>query len=448
MALPDPYAIEPLAGPFDATVRPPGSKSITNRALVIAALAEGASKLTGVLFSDDSRYMMAALQDLGFELEIDEPNTTVTVHGQGGRIPKDKADLFVGNAGTAMRFLTAMLCLGHGTYTIDGIPRMRQRPIGQLVDPLRQLGAKIDYLGAEGYPPLRIAARGLAGGDLHIGPTISSQYISALMQIGPYTNGGIVLRFNSTPISFPYIEMTSRVMESYGCGVSTSFSTELDVRPGQYQAQPYDIEPDASNASYFAAIAATGAVNSRCCIEDLSWDSIQGDIEFGERLQQMGAICKDTLHGFEVMSTGGLTGLNKAWLNDMPDMAQTLAVVALFAKGPTEICDVGNLRVKETDRMAAIKNECEKLGATVEIVGDDIHLTPPEGNVLRHGDGEPISDERPVFIDTYDDHRMAMSFAVAGLRQAGIRINDPACVNKTYPGFFDDLEQLRQGVRA
>lgn len=446
--LPDPYPIQPLDGPFQATIRPPGSKSLTNRALILAALAEGTSTLRGVLFSDDTQYMMAALRRIGFDLEIDETGRTVVVHGRGGRIPAESADLACGNSGTSIRFLTALCCLGRGTYTLDGIERMRQRPIGHLVDALRQLGAKIDYLGHEGCPPLRIAACGLAGGEVTVDGSISSQFMTALLQIGPCLEDRMVVQVEGALVSRSYVQMTVRLMQQV-FGADCSFNselTEIATRSAPYGAADYAIEPDASNASYFLAAAAL-CEYGEVTIPDLGDRPLQGDAMFVAVLQQMGA------HGGV---RGGATwcahnGKLKAYqgpLNDMPDMAQTLAVVALFAEGETVIRDVGNLRVKETDRMAAIKNECEKLGATVTLDGDDIHITPPEGGVLRHADGTVIDDDHPVFIDTYDDHRMAMAFSIAGLRQAGVRINDPSCVNKTYPNYFDDLEKLRRAVAS
>jgi 3-phosphoshikimate 1-carboxyvinyltransferase len=443
--LPDPLPIQPLAGPFRATVRPPGSKSLTNRALILAALADGASTLRGVLFSDDTKYMMAALERLGFQLEVDPAAETVTVHGEGGRIPAESADLFCGNSGTSIRFLTALCCLGKGTYTLDGIERMRKRPIGPLVDALRQIGARIEYIGDDGYPPLRIDACALVGGDVTIDPTLSSQFVTALMQVGPYCHKGLRIHFEGNPVSRPYLEMSDALIARFSHQVNDP-RQRYHYEPRPYSGMDWAIEPDASNASYFLAAAAV-TPGASATVLGLHADSVQGDARFHEVLAEMGCAVRVDTASITVEAAAHLGGPHRA-LNDMPDMAQTLAVVALFAEGETVIRDVGNLRVKETDRMAAIKNECEKLGATVVLDGDDIHITPPAGNVLRHPDGVVIDDDHPVFIDTYDDHRMAMSFAVAGLRQAGVRINDPACVNKTYPRFFDDMEKLRQGVAA
>jgi len=426
--------IQPI-GSFRATLRPPGSKSLTNRALLLAALAQSASTLRGVLFSDDTRVMLQALQQLGFQLRLDEPNHAVQVGGQTGRLPASHAQLHLGNAGTAYRFLTAACCLGEGDYTLDGIERMRQRPIGQLVDALRQLGATIDYLGEEGFPPLRVRGGKLRGGELTMQPTLSSQYISALLHIAPYLPGGLTIDFQGAVTSAPYVAMTLRLMERFGIVAAAAPDlSRIVVPPGAYQGQNYTIEPDASNASYFLAAAAV-LKDSSCTIEGLGKGSVQGDIGFADVLHQMGAEllfgrdfitvqsppADQTLHGIEID------------LNHMPDIAQTLAVVALFAQGRTVIRNIGNLRVKETDRLAALHTELSKLGAQVRVEGDDLLIDPPPGNRLT-----------PAAIDTYDDHRMAMSFAVAGLRAAGVVINDPQCVNKTFPDFFEYLDRIRK----
>ena len=433
----DPLPIQPI-GRFDVTLRPPGSKSLTNRALLLAALADGVSTLSHVLFADDSRVMIRALRDLGFTLDVNEAESRVVVHGRGGAIPATGAELFLGNAGTAMRFLAAAVCLGRGDFTLDGIPRMRQRPIGQLVVPLRLLGAKIGYGAAEGFPPLRVSASGLGGGTIAMAPALSSQYISAMLQVAPLCRDGVTLRFAAPIISVPYVKMTLELMARFGVEheLAPDYSM-IRVGGGQrYKPLDWTIEPDASNASYFLAAAAV-LPGSRCTIESLGGDSLQGDTEFAGVLAAMGAgvsIAKDSIG---VLGPTDLKGIDID-LNAMPDMAQTLAIVALFADGPTAIRNVGNLRVKETDRLAALRNELTKLGAVVKIDGDDLHITPPHNGKIT-----------PADIDTYDDHRMAMSFAVAGLRAPGVRIKDPMCVNKTYPNYFEDLGRLTAaGVRA
>ncbi len=433
MSLPDRLTIQPIDR-FDATVELPGSKSLTNRALLLAALADGASTLTRVLFADDSRRMLDALQALGFELEIDEPNTTVTVQGQAGRLPAEDADLFLGNAGTATRFLTAALCLGHGTYKVHGIPRMHQRPIGELVEPLRELGATVLYDGEVGFPPLTIVGKGLAGGELTMEPTLSSQFISALLQLGPCMPEGITLRFDGPVISQPYVEMTTTLMERFGAQVLTVGDMQrVTVQPGGYRATDYAIEPDASNATYFLAAAAV-TPGGRCTVPGLGQHSLQGDVCFAHVLKEMGCAIEmsdDEVTVYAPADGAPLRGIDVD-LNAMPDTAQTLASVALFAQGPTTMRGVGNLRVKETDRLAAVQNELTKLGATVSIIEDTLIVNPPTDCLLK-----------TAVLDTYDDHRMAMSLAVAGLgsrRSPGaVTLNDPACVNKTFPDFFDRL---------
>lgn len=424
---------------FDVTLSPPGSKSLTNRALIVAALADGMSELDGVLFADDTRRMIEALQTLGFTLEVDEAAKRVVVHGLNGKIPAESAELFLGNAGTAMRFLTAALCLGHGTYTLDGIPRMRERPIGELVEPLRQLGAEIEYLGEDGYPPLKINGSAyFEGGFITLEPTLSSQFISALLIAGPITPRGVTLTFDGKITSLPYVKMTLNLLKHFGVGHQWGGPKNNAVRVTRedYKAKPYTIEPDASNASYFLAAAAV-VPGSRCTIEKLGGESVQGDTEFCSVLGLMGCGVDQRTHSTTVTAppSGKLRGVDVN-LGNMPDMAQTLAAIAILADGPTVIRNVGNLRVKETDRMEAIRVELTKLGAAVKIDGDDIHIIPPTGNALT-----------PAAVDTYDDHRMAMAFSVIGLAAppGSVTINDPACVNKTYPNFFDDLQKLHNG---
>ncbi len=446
-----PKYIEPLQQPFDVTfpdpsreIPPiPGSKSLANRALLLAALARGTSRLTGVLFSDDTCVMMRALQNLGFELEIDEPNHTVIVQGQGGHIPAKHADLHLGNAGTAMRFLTAACCLGDpgSVYTLDGIPRMRERPIGELVDALRQLGASIEYLDKPGYPPLKITARRLSGSIVEMNPSVSSQFVSALLLIAPFCGDNrLTIRFSSKPVSVPYIEMTCDILETFGCahtGVDEQTDGQIyavQAGPGELTASNMSIEPDASNASYFLAAAAsqTGAL---CKIEGLHGGSYQGDVAFVDVLKAMGAHCDIQNDGITVRGTERLNGITQD-LNHIPDAAMTVATLAVLADGSTTISNVGNWRVKETDRMAAMQTELTKLGAKVTVHGDDITIEPPPGNSIT-----------PASIDTYDDHRMAMAFSVIGLARPGVTINDPDCVNKTFPRFFEYLEYLRSNPR-
>jgi len=440
----DPLPITPLEGPFEAAIRPPGSKSLTNRVLLLAALADGVSRVDGLLLADDTRIMLEALRELGFRIDLDEGRRQATVHGEAGRIPAARATLDVGNSGTTIRFLTAACATGAGEFTLDGVPRMRQRPIGSLVEPLRQFGARIAYTQAEGYPPIRVDAAGLAGGELTLKPALSSQFISALLMAGPRMTEGLRLSFDGPVLSWPYVSMTLATMGRFLPGFAPLGGSRgeppapgeaIRVDPAVYRATDFPIEPDASAASYFLAAAAIRP-GSRCTVPGLGHDSVQGDVRFAEVLGRMGAAVSIGRDAITVEGRRPLHGIDVN-LNAMPDTAQTLAVVALFADGLTVIRDVGNLRVKETDRLAALDAELSKLGATVRIDGDDLHIAPPKDN-----------RPRPADIATYDDHRMAMAFAVAGLAAEGIRIQNPDCVSKTYPGFFDDLASLGRGGNA
>ena len=361
---------------------------------------------------------------------------------RGGReIPKGTGQtLMCGNSGTTIRFLAAMLTLGNGEYVLDGIARMRERPIDQLVDQLRVLGAKIGYAAREGYPPIRLThtggGRGLPGGGCSFSDAKSSQYISAVLMAAPYAESGVTVSLLGAVTSEPYVMMTLRMMEQFGVKVSVhdqcgeQKSRAIQVPSGVYRVPAggvYAIEPDASNASYFLAAAAI-VPGSAITIEGLGKGSWLGVVAFAEVLGRMGAVVTWGEKSVTVAAPvdGELVGVDLD-MNDIPDMVQTLAVVALFAKGKTTVRNVWNLRVKETDRLAALETELRKLGAVVE-TGRDWIRSPPTGNVLT-----------PASIATYDDHRMAMAFAVAGLRARGVRIEDPKCTGKTYPEYFEDL---------
>jgi 3-phosphoshikimate 1-carboxyvinyltransferase len=425
--------LTPIGSPFTATVTPPGSKSLTNRALVLAALADGNSTLTNVLFADDTRVMLDGLAKLGFQLEIDEPAARVRVHGRGGAVPRGEAEILCGNSGTTIRFLTALCALGRGTYTLDGVARMRERPIGELAQLLKNLGVRIDYAQREGFPPLQVHANTLPGGLARFGAAQSSQYLSAVLQVAPDARNEVRIDLDPGQTSWPYVAMTMQLMDQF------SVTPELirDPRSGEprqiiipqqrYVPSDYAIEPDASNASYFLAAAAIRP-GAKVTIEGLGKQSLQGDVGFADVLHKMGA---DLAFGRDFVTVAGterLEGIDID-MSGMPDMAQTLAVVALFAEGETTLRGLHTLRVKETDRVAALSTELKKFGAEVEVDGDDLMIMPPD--VMRS-----------VRIDTYDDHRMAMAFAVAGTRSANITIRDVECVHKTYPGFFNDLRKL------
>lgn len=423
--------IPTIEGPFSATVTPPGSKSLTNRALILAALADGVGELSNVLVADDTRVMIDALRTLGFSLE--QHDTTIRISGREGTIPSRSAQLFCGNSGTSIRFLTALVSLGTGVYTLDGIERMRQRPIGALVDMLTTLGARCEYVGQHGFPPVKVLADGLAGGTAAFGREMSSQFLSAALMVSPFARREVRINLASHQTSWPYAAMTMQLMEHFGvrpevtCDLKSSEPTQIVVPQGQYRATPYSVEPDASNASYFLALAAIHP-GATVTIQGLGKSSLQGDVGFANVLDAMGADLTLGSDFITITGTERLEGIDVD-LSDMPDTAQTLAVASLFAKGSTTIRGLQTLRVKETDRLSALAAELDKLGARVAVDHSSISITPP-------------NDLRPACIDTYNDHRMAMSFALAGTKRDGVTIRDIECVNKTYPGFFADLRRV------
>ncbi|NOY43596.1 MAG: 3-phosphoshikimate 1-carboxyvinyltransferase [Planctomycetes bacterium] len=424
--MPDSLKIHPVSGPIRATLRPPGSKSITNRALVCAALAEGRSTLRGALDSDDTRVMIAGLRTLGIQIEARDNGETLLVAGCLGLPPATEADIFVGNSGTTIRFLTALATLGRGSYRLDGIARMRERPIGDLVEALVQLGAEVACEGDHACPPVAITAAGLPGGDAMVRGNISSQYLSGLLMAAPCAQATVTIRVSGTLVSIPYVSMTLAVMKSFGIEARADQDyAEIKIPSGgHYQATDYAIEPDASAASYFwAAAAVTGG---EVTVEGLGRDSLQGDVEFVDCLAKMG--CEVRYGENQITVVGGpLHGIDVD-MNAISDTVQTLSVVALFAEGTTRIRNVPHIRHKETDRIAAVATELRKLGA----------------EVIEHADGLDITPGKFTAADiaTYDDHRMAMSFAIAGLVEAGVVICDPGCTAKTYPKFFEDLAAL------
>jgi 3-phosphoshikimate 1-carboxyvinyltransferase len=427
-------ALTPFERPFRATIAPPGSKSLTNRALVIAALADGVSTLSNVLIADDTEVMIEGLQALGYKLHVDRKKGRVRVHGKAGEVPAKKADIACGNSGTTIRFLTALCSLGTGTYRLSGAARMRERPIGELVELLTALGGRIRYEEREGYPPVIVEANGLSGSRTTFPAAHSSQYLSAALMAAPYAETDVIVALEPGQTSWPYVEMTARLMLLFG-GQAIISLEHPDVRPkelrvfgGVYGARDYTVEPDASNATYFMAAAAIRP-GASVTIPGLGRGSLQGDVGFGEVLEKMGAAVRLDDDSVTVDGAERLRGIDVD-MGAMPDAAMTLAAIAVFAHGRTTIRGLHTFRVKETDRLAAIETELRKLGATVEIEGDTLHIDPPH-------------ELRPAAIDTYDDHRMAMAFAVVGTRADGITIRDAECVSKTYPRFFEDLESLR-----
>ncbi len=418
-----------------ATVRVPGSKSLTNRALLLAALAEGTTRLSNALFSDDTRYFAQALQALGFDVHLNETKNEMSVTGLGGNIPARHADLFVGNAGTAARFLTAFLTLGEGEFTLDGDARMRERPIGDLVVALRQLGARIEALVPATSRsflalPLKIYAQHLAGGRASVGGNISSQFLSALLMTAPYAQSTVEIWLTTALSSKPYVAMTLSVMRDFGIEIETD-NHVFRIRPARYCSPgQYTIESDASAASYFFAAPAICGGTVR--VENISRHSLQGDLAFLDVLAQMGCEIREGDHYIEVSAGATLRGADVD-MSNIPDTAQTLAAIAPFAESPTRIRGIASARFKETDRIHATCTELTRLGVKVE--------EHPDGMTIY-----PCRDIAPATVQTYNDHRMAMSFALIGLRVPGIVIENPGCVSKTFPDFFKVLEKVRASL--
>jgi len=410
--------------PVASSIRPPGSKSLTNRALPIAAMASGRSVLDGVLDSDDTRVMIESLNRVGVAVSRAASSSRAVIEGVGGSIPTQKADLFIGNSGTTIRFLTAVLAVAGGDYVLDGVPRMRQRPIGPLVDALQMLHLNVEAGSPGGCPPVRISTQRSQGGTVKIKGNLSSQYLSGLMMAAPLAAQDTVIEIDGALISRPYVEMTKRVMESFGVAVDVDQQFgRFEIGGGQaYQATDYQIEPDASSASYFWAVAAI--CGGSATVLGLDAGSLQGDVGFVNCLEQMG--CDVEWGQGQVTVRGPAKHGIDIDMSNVSDTVQTLAAVALFVEGPTNVRNIAHNRVKETDRIGNLAIELRKLGATVEEREDGLTIHP--------------GATRPAEIETYDDHRMAMSLALAGLRQAGVKILDPECVSKTYPNFFEDLE--------
>ena len=415
------------------TVRLPGSKSISNRVLLLAALSQGTTEVRDLLQSDDTDRMLEALHTLGVRVEpLGEHAYRVT--GCAGNFPVKQAQLFLGNAGTAFRPLTAALVLAGGSYQLSGVPRMHERPIADLVDALRQLGAQIRYLENEGFPPLQISPAVLAGDMLQVRGNVSSQFLTGLLMALPLMGRTVSIEVVGELISKPYIAITLEMMARFGVKVEHQNWQRFVIFGGQRYQSPGTIyvEADASSASYFLAAGAIGGGPVR--VEGVGKSSVQGDVRFAEALQQMGA--RITMGGNWMEASAPLTGQLKAIdldCNHIPDAAMTLAVAALFAEGTTTLKNIASWRVKETDRIAAMAIELRKLGAMVEEGADYIRITPTLH--IKHAS-----------IDTYDDHRMAMCFSLAAFGGVGVRINDPQCVAKTFPGYFNMFEQISKSV--
>lgn len=441
--LPDPLPLRPIPDGerFRLRVQPPGSKSITNRALLLAALADGESTLDGALLdADDTQVMAEALRTLGVRFKIEAGGQRVRVKGVGGRwrVGPQGATLALDNAGTATRFLAASAMLADGPITIDGSARMRQRPIGELADALRALGATVEFLGEPGCPPLRITppAELPRRAEITLPTVASGQFVSALLMLGPWLPRGISVRIDGEPTSAPYILMTLRLLDRLGAqGVEVSGDARiLRVGAGALSEFHHDIEPDASGATYFWGAAAL-VRGAQMVVPGLSMDSMQGDVRFARILGQMHAGLDERRFQIGVSGTGPIFGVDVD-LSDMPDAAMTLAAVACAARSPSTIRGLRTLRVKESDRLEALRAELTKIGASVHIEGDALRIVPPLPRQLSDPEAPAVQ------FETYKDHRMAMALALIGLVRANVFIKDPACVAKTYPGFWADWAAL------
>lgn len=426
------YIDIPTCGRINGVVRPPGSKSLTNRALICAALANGESVLEGSLDSEDTRVMIGALRQLGLVVESIDRGTCLRVEGQSGHWPHPNAKLNLANSGTSIRFLTAMVALGHGEVSLDGVERMRKRPILELVTSLNELGARVTCRHADACPPVDVIGRGLAGGSVKMRGDISSQYLSALMMVSPFAASDVTITIVGPQVSRPYVEMTQQVMEQFGVNADLrNDARQVTVASGQrYQGREFDIEPDASAASYFWAAAAISGGEVR--VSGLSRKSLQGDVRFCDCLEKMGCDVRYDDDGIVVRGSV-LRGIDVD-MNEISDTVQTLAAVALFAGSPTRIRGVAHNRHKETDRIGDLATELRRLGAEVDEHEDGLSVMPRQ---LQGAD-----------IETYDDHRMAMSLSLVGLRVPGVRILNPDCTSKTYPAFFEDLGKLTKNSHA
>jgi 3-phosphoshikimate 1-carboxyvinyltransferase len=430
-------------GRVDGTIRPPGSKSLTNRALICAALAHGRSILTGALRSEDTEVMIEALRAIGVQIDIADAGRTLTINTTSRPVgTRGSVDLFVANSGTSIRFLTAVLSAAGGHYLLHGVERMHQRPIGDLVDAIKPvMRGEIEATSSGRCPPVRISSGGWNGRDIEVAGSVSSQYLSGLMMAAPIaqqmleSDAAIRIRLTGELVSRPYVEMTAKVMRAFGADVKLVSEDSpsgpvlaVEIGTGEYWGTDYAIEPDASAASYFwAAAAITGG---RINVEGLSRDAIQGDVGFCDVLAQMGC---DVQSDGERMTVVGrpLSGVDVD-MNMISDTVQTLSVVALFADGPTRVRGVAHNRFKETDRIGHLARELRELGATIREHDDGLTIDPPADKSKLHG----------ATIETYHDHRMAMSLSLAGLRIPGVRVLNPACTSKTYPEYFADLQQL------
>ncbi len=417
-------SIRPIKN-IDATIRVPGSKSYTQRALITSGLASGRSVIKHALISEDTRHLIEALKSLGATIAHERHD--LVVGGTGGKLVVPSSPLYLGNNGTGLRFLTSTISLGHGTFILDGNSRMRQRPIQPLVDALTKMGVQALCVEGNGCPPVEVRAKGLPGGKTRFGRTLSSQYVSSLLLAAPYAEKDTEIEICAPIPSWPYVELTLDVMAHFGVEVSVSEGRFFHIKaPQAYQPREYVIEGDLSSATYFMAAAAILGQDIR--ISNINPNSLQGDLRFLEILETMGCRVSKAEEGVQV--TGPLSNHEDLSfdLNDVPDMVPALAVVSAFRKGKTTLKNILHLRVKESDRVAALTRELRKIGARAEEMGDQMVVQ----GIATHG----------AEIDCYSDHRIAMSFAIAGLVVQGISIKDPGCVKKSFPDFWEKLESL------
>ncbi len=420
------YVVPTVRGPIRFDIRVPGSKSITNRALLLGALAEGRSEIEGVLFSNDSHHFIGCLRELGVRLEVDESRHFVQIAGVGGRLPRREATIDVGSAGTAARFLTGVLALSPGEYTVHASEQMQKRPMAPLMDALEQAGAHFEFLGTPGHLPYRVRAAERPPAKIEIDSTASSQFLSALLLVCPLVGRSVEIH-PLGPVPTPsYIEMTLRMMRSFGVELTRRGDVFVSDGTG-YTGQAYTVEPDISSACYFAGAAAI--TGGRVLLRDVHQETLQGDISFLHILEQMGCTLRESADGLDVSGPvgGRLKGITID-MNDCPDQVPTLAALAPFADGPVEIRNVEQVRHHECDRLAAVAKELTRMGIECEEYQAGILIRP----------GAP----QPCTVETYDDHRMAMAFALTGLRAEGIRIANPSCTSKTFPTYFSIFDQM------
>lgn len=425
------YCVSPVSGPLHCTVEVPGSKSITNRALLLAALADGESILSNALFSEDSRHFLACLVSLGFPVVIDEHNRTVHITGFGGRIPKKEASLYVGSAGTAARFLTVMLSFSEGTYHMDASEQMRRRPMKPLLSALESIGVSIHYHEKEGFFPFTVTGSAHTRNEIEVDIESSSQFLSALLMSAPMKKEGLTVRLTGKPHALSYVKMTTAMMEQFGCSVLSDEGIQYTVPANQcYHAKRYQIEPDVSAACYFYAMPML--LKGSMLVKNVYFSSLQGDIRFLHLLRDLGGSLQELPEGIELsFSMDHFPGIDID-MGSFSDQTMTLSVLAPFASSPTRIRNVAHIRMQESNRIRAVITELTRLGIRCDELPDGLLIYP---GPYKGGD-----------VETYDDHRIAMSFSLIGLKQPGIRIKNPSCCKKTFEGYFEALEAIQKSV--